>query len=67
MKKELSKVIEPERLILRRFAMSDFDDLYEYISDPVVTEFEPYKPMNEEETKENPRARSAKLRVGMRI
>lgn len=45
--------METERLILRPFAMTDFEDLYEYISDPAVTEFEPYKPMNEAETKEN--------------
>lgn len=45
--------IETERLILRSFEMTDFNDLYEYISDSVVTEFEPYKPMNEQETMDN--------------
>ena len=43
------KEIETERLILRNFTESDFEDLFEYISDPAVTEYEPYKPMNKQE------------------
>ena len=47
------KEIETERLILRNFTESDFEDLFEYISDPAVTEYEPYKPMNEQEARDN--------------
>lgn len=42
-----------ERLILRRFRESDLADLHEYISDPEVVVFEPYKPMTMEEVKDN--------------
>ena len=42
-----------ERLILRRFRESDLADLHEYLSDPEVVVFEPYKPMTMEEVKEN--------------
>lgn len=45
--------IETKRLILRRYEERDLDDLYEYLSDPEVTHFEPYKPMNREEVGEN--------------
>ena len=47
------KEIETERLILRNFTESDFEDLFEYISDPAVTEYEPYKPMNKQEARDN--------------
>lgn len=46
-------IAETERLILRRYQMEDLQDLFEYLSDPKVVEFEPYKPMSMEETKEN--------------
>ena len=46
-------VAETERLILRRYESRDFDDLYEYLSDPEVVEFEPYKAQTAEETREN--------------
>ena len=42
-----------DRLILRRFRESDLADLYEYLSDPQVVAFEPYKPMTIEEVKNN--------------
>ena len=45
--------IETERLILRRYTTDDLQDLYEYLSDKDVVEFEPYKPMNIEEVKKN--------------
>ena len=45
--------IETARLILRNFAETDADDLYEYLSDPAVVAFEPYQPMTREETIEN--------------
>ena len=49
-----SKVIaETERLILRRYTENDLEDLYEYLSNPNVVEFEPYKPMSLEEVKDN--------------
>ncbi|MDD6656265.1 MAG: GNAT family N-acetyltransferase [Lachnospiraceae bacterium] len=46
-------LIETERLILRRYKEEDLDDLYEYLSDPEVVAFEPYKPMSYDEVKEN--------------
>lgn len=47
------KRMETERLILRRYTAADFQDLYEYLSDPEVVKFEPYKPMTAEEVREN--------------
>ncbi|MEH2930137.1 GNAT family N-acetyltransferase [Candidatus Ventrimonas sp. KK005] len=44
---------ETERLILRRYKVEDLHDLFEYLSDKKVVEFEPYKPMSLDETKEN--------------
>lgn len=44
---------ETERLLLRRYKEEDLQDLYEYLSDPEVVEFEPYKAMTLEETKDN--------------
>ena len=46
-------IAETERLIMRRYKNEDLQDLFEYLSDPKVVEFEPYKPMSLEETKEN--------------
>ena len=50
-----SKIIieETERLILRRYQKEDLQDLYEYLSDKEVVEYEPYKPLTLNETKEN--------------
>ena len=48
-----SAFAETKRLILRRFRESDLQDLHEYLSDPQVVAFEPYKPMTIEEVKEN--------------
>lgn len=47
------EIVETPRLILRPFRMEDFSDLLEYLSDPQVTAFEPYKPMTPEEVREN--------------
>lgn len=47
-----SKMIETDRLILRRFSEGDFSDLFEYLSDPEVVKFEPYRPMSLEEVTE---------------
>lgn len=44
--------IETERLILRKYNMDDLQDLFEYLSDEKVVEYEPYKPMNIEEVKD---------------
>lgn len=44
---------ETERLILRKYQNSDLQDLYEYLSDPEVVRFEPYKPMTFNEVREN--------------
>lgn len=45
--------IKTERLILRRYESRDLEDLYEYLSDPEVVKYEPYKPMNINEVKDN--------------
>ena len=46
-------ITETERLILRRYRVEDLQDLYEYLSNPKVVEYEPYKPMSLEEVKDN--------------
>lgn len=37
------KIAETERLILRRYKEDDLQDLYEYLSNPNVVQYEPYK------------------------
>ena len=44
---------ETERLILRRYEKEDLQDLFEYLSDKEVVQYEPYRPQNIDETKEN--------------
>ena len=46
-------IIETQRLILRRYTSDDLQDLFEYLSDGKVVEYEPYKPMNIDEVKSN--------------
>lgn len=46
-------VTETDRLVLRRYMESDLQDLFEYLSNPKVTGFEPYQPMTIEEVKGN--------------
>lgn len=46
-------IAETERLILRRYKKEDLQDLFEYLSDIEVVEYEPYKPLTFDETKEN--------------
>ncbi len=53
----LMQKIETSRLILRNYTEADFDDLYEYLSDPAVVEYEPYKAMTKEEVAGNLRWR----------
>ena len=50
-----SKIIiaETERLILRRYHEEDLQDLFEYLSDKEVVEYEPYRPLTLDETREN--------------
>ena len=54
-----STAVETERLILRRFRKSDLQDLYEYLSNPSVVAFEPYKAMNYEEVRKELQERIA--------
>ena len=46
-------IAETERLILRRYKKEDLQDLFEYLSDKEVVEYEPYRPLTLDETKEN--------------
>ena len=46
-------IAETERLILRRYTKEDLQDLFEYLSDREVVEYEPYKTLTFDETKEN--------------
>ena len=46
-------IAETDRLILRRYKKEDLQDLFEYLSDKEVVEYEPYKPLTLNETKEN--------------
>lgn len=38
-------------MILRRYTQDDFEDLYEYLSDSRVVEYEPYRAMSSDEVK----------------
>lgn len=44
---------ETERLVLRRYKKEDLQDLFEYLSDKKVVEYEPYQPLTLDQTKEN--------------
>ena len=46
-------IAETERLVLRRYKKEDLQDLFEYLSDKEVVEYEPYKPLTLNETKDN--------------
>lgn len=43
--------LETQRLLLRRYREGDLGDLHCYLSDPEVVRFEPYRPMDMEETR----------------
>ncbi len=45
-------MMETERLNLRRYAKDDLLDLFEYLSDPEVVRFEPYRPMTLDEVRQ---------------
>lgn len=49
----VTPALKTERLILRRYRPDDLQDLFEYLSDPAVVAFEPYKPMTWEQAREN--------------
>lgn len=44
-------ILETDRLILRRYREGDLQDLYEYLSDPEVVRYEPYRVMELEEVR----------------
>ena len=46
-------IAETERLVLRRYRKEDLQDLFECLSDKEVVEYEPYRPLTLDETKEN--------------
>ena len=46
-------IAETEQLILRRYRKEDIQDLFEYLSDREVVEYEPYKTQTFDEVKEN--------------
>lgn len=48
----LENSLETDRLILRRYRADDLMDLYSMLSDEKTVEFEPYRPMNLEDTRE---------------
>ncbi len=45
-------IIETRRLILRKFCKNDLQDLYEYLSNEEVVQYEPYKPLDITEVSE---------------
>ena len=52
-------MLKTKRLILRPFEEKDGQDLFEYLSDPEVVKFEPYKPFTREEAYKEAVNRSA--------
>ena len=62
-RKECKMILaETERLILRRYRQEDLQDLYEYLSDQEVVEYEPYKPLTFDETKKISSGGSAQMK-----
>lgn len=51
-------ILETERLIIRRFADSDWKDLYEYLSQDSVVKYEPYGIFSEDECRQEAKRRS---------
>jgi ribosomal-protein-alanine N-acetyltransferase len=52
-------LIETNRLLIRQFIPSDYNDLYEYLSDPVTYIYEPGEPVSLDEARELVLQRSA--------
>jgi RimJ/RimL family protein N-acetyltransferase len=48
-----SILAETERLLLRRYEEDDLQDLFEYLSNPKVVKYEPYKTKTLKETEDN--------------
>lgn len=46
------RIIETDRLLLRKYCKEDLQDLYEYLSDEEVVKYEPYKAMDITEVSE---------------
>ncbi len=44
-------IIITDRLLLRKYSENDLMDLFEYLSDPEVVKYEPYRPMTLEEVR----------------
>ncbi len=53
------KEIKTDRLVIRRFTADDWRDLYEYLSDKKVVQYEPYDIFTEEECKQEAVNRSS--------
>lgn len=51
-------MIKTERLLIRQFKQSDYEDLYEYLSLPEIYEYEPGEPINMDMAKEIAKQRS---------
>ncbi|WP_322174867.1 GNAT family N-acetyltransferase [Acutalibacter caecimuris] len=49
----VTPALQTPRLLLRRYRQDDLQDLSEYLSDPAVVAFEPYRPMALAEVREN--------------
>ncbi len=44
--------IETDRLLLRNYKESDFEDIFKYFSDEEVSKFEDFYPMSEEQVRD---------------
>lgn len=51
-------IFETERLIIRKFSIDDWKDLYEYLSDESVVKYEPYDVLSEEACRQEAKNRS---------
>lgn len=49
---EKTKNIKTKRLVIRKFMSSDWPDLWDYLSDERVVKYEPYGPINQQQSKE---------------
>ena len=49
---EKTKNIKTKRLVIRKFMPSDWPDLWGYLSDERVVKYEPYGPINQQQSKE---------------
>lgn len=52
------KILETERLILRKFSEDDWKGLHEYLSQEIVVKYEPYNALTEDECKQEALYRS---------